>query len=59
MLRSDKGRPYADGRGAYGGEIKKGWGAIRRAGLEPELTPHDVRHTLANWHYALNRNCSR
>jgi integrase len=30
---SDKGRPYADRRGSYGGQIKKGWkGAIRRAG---------------------------
>jgi len=54
---SDKGRPYADRRGSYGGQIKKGWiGAIRRAGLDPELTPHDLRHTWASWHYALNRD---
>jgi integrase len=32
VFLSDKGRPYADRRGAYGGQIKKGWyGAIRRA----------------------------
>jgi integrase len=54
---SDKGRPYADRRGSYGGQIKKGWkGAIRRAGLDPELTPHDLRHTWASWHYALQRD---
>jgi integrase len=22
----------------------------------PELTPHDLRHTWASWHYALNRD---
>jgi integrase len=54
---SDKGRPYADRRGSYGGQIKKGWnGAIRRAGLDPELTPHDLRYTWASWHYALQRD---
>jgi integrase len=54
---SDKGRPYADRRGSYGGQIKKGWkGAIRRAGLDPELTPHDLRHTWASWHYGLQRD---
>ena len=40
-----------------GGQIKTAWhGAIRRAGLNPELTPHDLRHTWASWHYALNRD---
>ena len=24
--------------------------------LDPELTPHDLRHTWASWHYALNRD---
>jgi integrase len=57
VFLSDKCRPYADRRGAYGGQIKKGWsGAIRRAGLDPELTPHDLRHTWASWHYALHRD---
>ena len=32
---------------------------IRRAGLDPKLTPHDLRHTSASWHYALNATCSR
>jgi integrase len=54
---SDKGRPYADRRGTYGGQIKKGWrGAIQRAHLDAELTPHDLRHTWASWHYALHRD---
>src|SRR5205823_642396 len=48
---------YADHQRNYGGHIKTAWkGAIRRAGLAPELTPHDCRHTWASWHYALNRD---
>jgi integrase len=57
VFLSDKGRPYADRRGAYGGQVKSAWrGAIRRAGLDPELTPHDLRHTWASWHYAVHRD---
>jgi integrase len=57
VFQSDKGRPYADRRGAYGGQIKKGWyGTIRRAGLASAFTPHDLRHTWASWHYALHRD---
>jgi integrase len=57
VFLSDKLRPYADRHGSYGGQIKKGWkGALRRAGLDGELTPHDCRHTWASWHYALNRD---
>lgn len=41
----------------YGGQIKAGWrGAIRRAGLGREITPHVLRHTWASWHYALHRD---
>ena len=33
----------------YGGQIKTAWrGARSRAGLDPELTPHDLRHTAAS-----------
>jgi integrase len=57
VFLSDKRRPYADRRGAYGGQIKKGWyGAIRRAGLDLELTPNDLRHTWVSWHYGLHRD---
>jgi integrase len=57
VFLSDKGRPYADRRGAYGGQIKKGWsGALRRTSLDPKLTPHDLRHTWASWHYAVHRD---
>ena len=57
VFLSDRRRPYADRRSTYGGQIKKGWyGALRRTGLDPELTPHDLRHTWASWHYALNRD---
>jgi integrase len=39
------------------GRSKPAWkGAIRRAGLDPDLTPHDCRHTRASWHNAINRD---
>jgi integrase len=48
---------YADRERQYGGHIKTAWrGAIRRAGLDPALTPHDLRHTWASWQYALHRD---
>jgi integrase len=36
--------------------LKSWYGALRRAGLDPELTPHDLRHTWASWHYTFNRD---
>ena len=60
VFLSDKGGPYADRRGAYGGQIKKGWkGALRRAELDLALTPHDLRHSWASWQYALDRDLLR
>ncbi len=57
VFLSDKRRPYADRRGSYGGQIKTAWrGAIARAGLDPKLTPHDLRHTWDSWHYAMNKD---
>ena len=48
---------YADRRREEGGQIKTAWrGALRRGGVDPELTPHDLRHTWANWYYALHRD---
>lgn len=48
---------YADRGRAGGGQIKRAWaGAIRRAGLDPALTPHDLRHSWASWHYAVHRD---
>jgi integrase len=56
VFRHRSGHYEGQGRG-YGGQIKTAWkGTIRRAGLDPELTPHDLRHTWASWHYALNRD---
>ena len=56
FLRPD-GRPYQDRGGEYGGQIKTAWaGAIRRAGLDPNFTPHTCRHTWASWHYALHKD---
>jgi integrase len=51
------GRSYSDRERRYGGQIKTAWrGAIRRAGLDPELRPHDLRHTWASWFYAVHRD---
>src|SRR6185312_2846580 len=51
---------YADRRRESGGHIRTGWAAaLRRAGLDPTLTPHDLRHTWASWHYALYRDLLR
>lgn len=48
---------YADRGRQGGGQIKAAWkGAIMRAELPTALTPHDLRHTWASWHYALNRD---
>jgi integrase len=52
-----RGRAYADRERRYGGQIKTGWrGALTRAGLSGEFTPHTLRHTWASWHYALHRD---
>jgi hypothetical protein len=54
------GKPYADHERRYGGQIKTAWrGAIRRAGLDPGLRPHDLRHTWATWRYALHPDPTR
>jgi len=53
---------YADKDRQGGGQIKTAWnGALRRAGLDvndgyPRLTPHDLRHTWASWHYAVHKD---
>jgi integrase len=56
------GSPYETSRerGDNGGQIKRGWsGAVRRAGLPEDLTPHVCRHTWASWHYAVHRDLLR
>jgi integrase len=59
-----EGRVFQWRRGGYkdrerqgGGQIKTAWrGALRRAELSADLTPHDLRHTWASWHYAVNHD---
>lgn len=51
------GAGYSNRNRNGGGQIKTAWkAAVRRAGLDPELTPHDCRHTWASWHYAVHRD---
>lgn len=48
---------YVDRERRRGGQIQTAWaGALKRAGLPAEYNPHDLRHTWASWHYALNRD---
>jgi integrase len=57
VIRRDDGMPYSDRRREGGGQIKTAWRAtVRRAGLDPALSPHDCRHSWASWHYALHRD---
>jgi integrase len=57
VFRRQDGEPYTDHQRMFGGQIKTAWaGAIKRAGLDHNLTPHDCRHTWASWHYALNKD---
>jgi len=54
---SNQRQAHADRGRREGGHIKRAWqGAIRRVELDPELTPHDLRHSWASWHYALHRD---
>jgi integrase len=60
VFRTQKGDPYADRGREEGGHIKRAWkGALRRARLDPKLTPHDLRHAWASWHYAIHRDLLR
>lgn len=55
--RASQSFDYVDHNGEYGGQTKTAWkGALRRADLNPDLTPHDLRHTWASWHYALHKD---
>lgn len=57
VIRRPDGRPYASRERQTGGQVKTAWkAALRRAGLDAGLTPHDLRHTWASWHYAVNRD---
>jgi integrase len=57
VFRHRNGQPYSGRERGYGGQIKTAWrSAVQRSGLDHELTPHDLRHSFASWHYALNRD---
>lgn len=60
VFRRPDGLPYASPKGgedtSSGSRIKKAFrGAARRASLA-DVSPHDLRHTWATWHYAANRD---
>ena len=57
VIRRPDGRPYADRERQGGGQMKTAWRLTKaRAGINPELTQHDLRHTWASWHYAIHRD---
>jgi integrase len=59
VFRRRDDHPYVSER-RYGGQIKRGWRcALSGAELSSDLTPHDLRHTWASWHYALHRDLLR
>jgi integrase len=52
MRGTDLGYVIADRDGNRLGDVKKGFaGAVRRAGLGPDVTPHVLKHTCATWLY--------
>jgi integrase len=54
--RTKAPRPYVDRNRDGGGQIKTAWrGAIKRAGLAA-VSPHDLRHTWASWHYGVHKD---
>lgn len=47
---------YADTERYQGGQIRRAWAtACKRAGLRG-VTPHDLRHSWATWHYCLHKD---
>ena len=57
VIRRPDGQSYVDRDRQGGGQMKTAWRLTKaRAGIDPELTQHDLRHTWASWHYALYRD---
>jgi len=59
VFLTHRGLPYEDKERQEGGQIKHSFRrAVERAGLE-HLTPHDLRHSWASWHYAQHKDLLR
>jgi len=62
VIRRPDGEPYSDREREMGGQVRTAWKATRRRAIEggadipAELTPHDLRHTWASWHYAVHKD---
>jgi integrase len=53
MAKSKRGSILIDG------EVWAYATGLRRAGLDPDYTPHDLRHSWASWHYAVHKDLLR
>jgi integrase len=57
VFLNNRGRPYVDRRRQTGGQVGKGFrGAVKRAGLDTQFTPHTLRHSWASWFYAIHKD---
>ncbi len=55
VFRTARATAYRSSDG-YGGQIKTAWNRACRLASASGFTPHDLRHSFATWHYALNRD---
>lgn len=55
VFRTHRGVAYED-KDTGGGQIKSAWRTMLVRAELVEFSPHDLRHSFATWHWALNRD---